>query len=325
MNEAVRDVLVALIAERGVALARDRVRLGGFLRDEIGAAKREINVLLDAIDEGVVADLSAPGDEPIDAAIARLAARLVSNRGTHPDAARWSVLTWAVALGRLAPDAADAAPARPAAGSDPRRDLPPPPPAPGGLLTQLLGFFRTPAGKPRWMPIGLALVAVGGLLAVRLADDKAPRIVRVDLASTVFDGSKEIRAKLVGDGRRYPARIWFEDKDGDVASLLIRNLNGVWASGNDTNTRALNLAGRVSGAIDTETFSFTGTGSAQVSLVLVDAAGRRSAAFPVQYDAEAPPKPAAGQGNPGARVRLPFNLPPVNVPNLPNVPNPLKR
>ena len=165
------------------------------------------------------------------------------------------------------------------------------------------------------MPIGLAVAAVAGLIAVRATDDKAPRILRVEMANTVFDGTANVRAKLIGDGRRYPAKIWFEDKDGDVRSLMIRNLKGVWSTGNDTNTRAVNMPGRVSGAIESETFSYTGTGSAEIALVLVDAAGRRSPEFLMQYDAEAPPKPVPQtQPSGNARVQLPFNVPPINVP-----------
>lgn len=348
MNEHAREVLRNLIAERGTALARDRVRLGGFLRDECGEAKREINLLLDAIDERVIEDLLAQSDEPIDVILARLTQRFVANRGTNAEAANWAVVSWAIALGKYDPHQ------RTNAGHFVERhidDRPIEPPAPApvppgpGIIEQALRVFRTPAGRPRWLPIGVAVAIAAALLTNPFGDDKTPRIVRVELANTVFDGSTEVRAKLIGDGRRYPARIWFEDKDGDLRSLLIKNLGGVWANGNDTNTRAVNLPGRTSGSIDTETFSYTGTGGVRISLVLVDAAGRNSKPFVFQYDADAPPKPAAAavpSGRPapvqpatqqtaqpagqqgaqqggqqgGTQIHIPqFRIPPINVPN----------
>ena len=314
MNDLPREALQRLIGERGVALARDRARLGGFLRDECGEAKREINLLLDAVDERVVEDLLAASGEPTDVLVMRLAERLTAQRGTTSESAKWAVETWALALGKIA--TTDLREHR--ADPSPTLDATVAPSA----FERALAVFRTADGRPKWVPIGVAIAIVIALSASRLTDNRAPRITRVELAGVVFEGSRDTRAQLIGDGRRYPAKIFFEDQDGDVNSLLINRVNGVWANGNPTNTRALRLAGLTRGSFETETFSVTGTEIGEVSLVLVDAAGRRSWAFLIRYEGVAPP-PAATPPRP--QIRIPAQLPGLgNIPPI-QLPNPIRR
>ena len=335
-----RTVLRDLIAARGPQLARERGRLGGLLRDECGEAKREINVLLDAIDEHIVDDLMAGSDEPIDALVPRLAQRFSRHRGTAPAAALWAVISWAYALGQL--DAAQLAPpsirlARPAAVA---------PVAGSPLLTESAAPVRARAA-PAWLPSGKAPLIAAGLVLVLGVGwfasgpkidpvDHSPRITRVELAGTDFTGGLDTRAKIVGDGRRYAARIFYEDVDGDLASLEITNLKGTFSNGHKTNVRHLGRPAPAQGHIDSETFSHNGAGSLAMELTLVDAAGHRSKPFAIQYDAEVPPapplaaQPAQGvtpRPQAGRSIHIPHipGLPQWPSIPVPPIPNPMRR
>ena len=66
----------------------------------------KIHSLVDALKEKVAGELLAASDGvPQELLIARLTQRLVHVRGLDQELARWAVVTWGIALGRLAPDA----------------------------------------------------------------------------------------------------------------------------------------------------------------------------------------------------------------------------
>jgi hypothetical protein len=102
MNDLPRQTLSRIIAKHGTGICDAPKRLEALLRDLCGAQRREINIIMGALEERVAADLIATGNAvPRDVLFARLAARLRDNLAYTPEAARWGVETWAVALGVL--------------------------------------------------------------------------------------------------------------------------------------------------------------------------------------------------------------------------------
>jgi hypothetical protein len=102
MNDLPRHTLSRIILEHGRAICDTPKRIEALLRDLCGAHRREINIIIGALEERVAADLlAARGTVPREALLARLAARLRDNLAYTPEAARWGVETWAVALGTI--------------------------------------------------------------------------------------------------------------------------------------------------------------------------------------------------------------------------------
>lgn len=102
MNELPRHTLSRIILEHGRGICDAPKRVEALLRDLCGAHRREINIIIGALEERVATDLlAARGTVPRDALLARLAARLRDNLAYTPEAARWGVETWAVALGTI--------------------------------------------------------------------------------------------------------------------------------------------------------------------------------------------------------------------------------
>lgn len=76
------------------------------MRDNFPAHRREIAVLNAALEERIPAELLAPGNSRMPRAtlLARLSARLHEDVAMEANAARWTVRTWALALGVISPD-----------------------------------------------------------------------------------------------------------------------------------------------------------------------------------------------------------------------------
>ncbi len=105
MQDIPRQKLVEIIARFGPQLCDDPKRCEGLLRDYCGEHNREITILVAAIREGVTFELrGSQGTIPHDVLLERCAQRLRSNVGVVPHLARWSVETWALALGVLTPN-----------------------------------------------------------------------------------------------------------------------------------------------------------------------------------------------------------------------------
>jgi DNA-directed RNA polymerase subunit RPC12/RpoP len=95
-----RQKLVELVSRFGPQVSEDAKRCEGLLRDFCGDHKREITILVAAIREGVTVELRvSQGAIPQDVLLERCSQRLHSNLGLVPHLARWSVETWALALG----------------------------------------------------------------------------------------------------------------------------------------------------------------------------------------------------------------------------------
>ena len=103
MNDLPRHTLARVIAKHGRGICDTPKRVEALLRDLCGAYRREINIIMGALEERVAADLIAASAAavPRAALLARLAARLRDNLAYTPEAARWAVETWAFALGIL--------------------------------------------------------------------------------------------------------------------------------------------------------------------------------------------------------------------------------
>ena len=100
MNNQPREKLCELIAEYGLILIDDPRRCQALLKDYCGQHKREIHLLISALQAGVAAELrSSPKDIPYCLPAARLAQRLHDQLGVAPDFAAWAVESWALALG----------------------------------------------------------------------------------------------------------------------------------------------------------------------------------------------------------------------------------
>jgi len=100
MNDLPRHTLSRVIAEHGRGICDSPKRVEALLRDLCGLHRREINIIIGALEERVAADLiAAVSSVPREMLLARLAARLRDNLAYTPEAARWGVETWAVALG----------------------------------------------------------------------------------------------------------------------------------------------------------------------------------------------------------------------------------
>jgi parallel beta-helix repeat protein len=100
MNELPRRKLLEIIAKHGGSIIENPRRLEGLLRDYCGEYRREISVLVMAVEEHAVSDLLAASAKlPRKVLLARLARRLCDNLALSEEAALWSIESWALALG----------------------------------------------------------------------------------------------------------------------------------------------------------------------------------------------------------------------------------
>ncbi len=340
MIDNARTTLGKLIEQFGPDLVRDPHRLGALLRDECGEYKREISVIMLALDEEVVDALrGAAGGLAV--TIPRLAQGLHEARGIDEKAARWAVDTWAHALGLAARDDEDATnetwldvPVRKDGGAargeqaararqeesarrdaevrerqeterrrqdkertrqdaerarqdaeraredaarrhdaergrrdeGGGRDAPQP-----SLVERVLGFFRTPAGRPRWLPIGAAVALVA---AVVWQSQEAPvRIVEVSYPKQFPANGADVDFLIRYEG-------------GDVVQIERKVLRGGWRD----DTLAYKSDGKPSGTAPMKIRASRAEAGA-FRLVAIDAKGRRSAPVEVEFEATAPPQP----------------------------------
>jgi parallel beta-helix repeat protein len=111
MNEFPRQELTKIITENRFSLDDDPKRCRALLNDLCGDYRREINVLLSALEERIPTELlSNAGRLPPDTLLRRLSRHLEDERALTVDAARWAVESWALALGIIT---APVSPARP--------------------------------------------------------------------------------------------------------------------------------------------------------------------------------------------------------------------
>ncbi len=106
MIDVPRQTLSKIIAKHGTSLCSDARRCEALLRDLCPPYRREINVLIRALEEGVAVELLAlrkgqnrQGQMPLEMLLARLVNRLQDHLALTGEAARWAVDSWALALG----------------------------------------------------------------------------------------------------------------------------------------------------------------------------------------------------------------------------------
>lgn len=97
-----RHTLTHIIAKYGRDICGSPKRVEALLRDLCGTHIREINILIGALEERVAADLMRTGKSvPRKVLLTQLGRRLQDHLAYTPEAARWAVDSWAVALGVL--------------------------------------------------------------------------------------------------------------------------------------------------------------------------------------------------------------------------------
>lgn len=100
MNDVPRQMLRRIVAKYGSEICSDAKRCESLLNDLCGEYRREINVLVNAIEERAPLDmLAAGGLMPRELLLTKLEKRLEEQTALTIDAARWSIESWALALG----------------------------------------------------------------------------------------------------------------------------------------------------------------------------------------------------------------------------------
>ncbi|NJN68169.1 MAG: formylglycine-generating enzyme family protein [Chloroflexaceae bacterium] len=100
MNEKPRQTLCTIIRDYGRTVAQDPKRCKALLLDLCGEHRREINVLVSAMDERIASDLlNLPPNIPPQMRMPQLVKRLHDHTAIAEPAARWAVESWALALG----------------------------------------------------------------------------------------------------------------------------------------------------------------------------------------------------------------------------------
>ena len=95
-----REKLRELIAQYGRSLCDDPRRCGALLKDYCGQYKREIFVLVNALENRIAQELiNAPAGIPVTLLFTRLIKRLEDELAMTTEAAQWAMESWALALG----------------------------------------------------------------------------------------------------------------------------------------------------------------------------------------------------------------------------------
>jgi len=102
MSPKPRDVLVELVANYGDTLLSTPVRCEGLLKDYCSEHRREVTALMNCLRGGLVQQLQHQNGTPIQTTCSYLAA-ILENADISSSLARWTIETWAVALGLLNP------------------------------------------------------------------------------------------------------------------------------------------------------------------------------------------------------------------------------
>lgn len=99
MNDFPRQALRRIVAKYGKEICSDARRCENLLNDLSGSHRREINVLVTAVEEHVPLDLLAANRSmPLELLLTRLENRLAEQTALTAEAARWAVESWALAL-----------------------------------------------------------------------------------------------------------------------------------------------------------------------------------------------------------------------------------
>ena len=99
MDTLPRQMLRRILAKYGEQICSDARRCENLLKDLCGSHRREINVLVNAIEERVPLDLLAANRSmPLELLLTRLEKRLEEQTAMTGEAARWAIESWVLAL-----------------------------------------------------------------------------------------------------------------------------------------------------------------------------------------------------------------------------------
>ncbi|MBW4475167.1 MAG: phosphate/phosphite/phosphonate ABC transporter substrate-binding protein [Stenomitos rutilans HA7619-LM2] len=99
MDNAARQQLQTFIQQQGHTVCNDLSRCRAILKDYCGQYQSELKALVNALNEGIPADLvSSQTSAPPEVLVGRLAKRLCDDLGMREEVARWAVESWAIAL-----------------------------------------------------------------------------------------------------------------------------------------------------------------------------------------------------------------------------------
>jgi WD40 repeat protein len=102
MNDIPRETLKRIIDQYGPNVCDDARRCEALLRDFCGEYRREIFVLISALQHGVVSDLrTMTAQLPLSVVLPRLTAELHETTALSESAAHWAISAWAEALGLI--------------------------------------------------------------------------------------------------------------------------------------------------------------------------------------------------------------------------------
>ncbi|MGP0062790.1 MAG: formylglycine-generating enzyme family protein [Isosphaeraceae bacterium] len=114
MNDSVRKKLSEIIKRYGREICNEPRRCKGLLLDHCAGDRREVFVLVSALEEQVVSDLMDDlGSQSWTLVAGRLSRRLVEHRAMAEAAALWAVESWALALGVITERATTPGPVSP--------------------------------------------------------------------------------------------------------------------------------------------------------------------------------------------------------------------
>ena len=100
MNNLPSEKLIQIIKDNGVSITNNPQQCKAFLLDYCGEYRLEINVLMSALQEGIVKELcNIIQGIPLESILAKLRQQLETNLGIREDIAQWAVESWAIALG----------------------------------------------------------------------------------------------------------------------------------------------------------------------------------------------------------------------------------
>ncbi|HEU4349751.1 MAG TPA: hypothetical protein VFR35_18390, partial [Actinoplanes sp.] len=127
MRAAPRHTLRHILTTYGAGVQRDASRLRALLADLAPGFRREQAALVAAVEEGIADRIVARSQPDGPLPVPQLADRLVHGQALSADAATWSIMSWAWALGQ-GPEPSDVVTDAPSDGVPPPPYRPSPPP-----------------------------------------------------------------------------------------------------------------------------------------------------------------------------------------------------
>lgn len=285
-SDAVPGALKGLVDRYGRGLLDDAGRLRGLLADEVPQARKEISVLLLALDEQVPQDLlRVHVGEPISSLSPRLVRRLADEKSLSPEAARWAVHAWALGLGV---DSVVYSQPFPGAGrDDPAQDGVPASFDHTSAANQAATGAASAVPRPAAFDLADRRTRVGGIVAAAVALAAAAwwfTVPKLEIARV------ETAGLFVGNGKPVPVLVAYEARNTQVKSAELRLVSGegAWAQKQwavDVSPDA-SQPGRV--AAGTLQVSTARPLQATFEVVLVGSDGKRSAPFQRTFDVVPP-------------------------------------